>query len=82
VHFHQRAPETVARRARAPAGGTTVGTLPAACRAAGFEANIAFQTDDPMAWQGLVAADVGIAVIPQRRRDDRLVTPAIRALRV
>jgi molybdate transport repressor ModE-like protein len=45
--------------------GSTVGTLPAACRQAGFEPRIALQTDDPMAWQGLVAAGVGIAVIPQ-----------------
>jgi DNA-binding transcriptional LysR family regulator len=45
--------------------GPTVSTLPAACRAAGFEPRIAFQTDDPTAWQGLVAAGVGIAVIPQ-----------------
>lgn len=45
--------------------GSTVATLPAACREAGFEPQIAFQTDDPMAWQGLVAAGVGVAVIPQ-----------------
>jgi molybdate transport repressor ModE-like protein len=44
--------------------GSTLATLPAACREAGFEPHIAFQTDDPMAWQGLVAAGVGIAVIP------------------
>ena len=45
--------------------GSTLATLPAACREAGFEPHIAFQTDDPTAWQGLVAAGVGIAVIPQ-----------------
>jgi DNA-binding transcriptional LysR family regulator len=45
--------------------GSTLATLPAACRQAGFEPRIAFQTDDPMAWQGLVAAGVGVAVIPQ-----------------
>ena len=45
--------------------GSTVATLPAACREAGFAPHIAFQTDDPMAWQGLVAAAVGVAVIPQ-----------------
>jgi DNA-binding transcriptional LysR family regulator len=45
--------------------GTTLSTLPAACRDAGFEPHIAFQTDNPMAWQGLVAAGVGVAVIPQ-----------------
>ena len=45
--------------------GSTLATLPAACREAGFEPHIAFKTDDPMAWQGLVAAGVGVAVIPQ-----------------
>lgn len=45
--------------------GSTLATLPAACREAGFEPQIAFKTDDPMAWQGLVAAGVGVAVIPQ-----------------
>ena len=45
--------------------GSTVATLPAACREAGFDPRIAFQTDDPTAWQGLVAAGVGVGVIPQ-----------------
>jgi DNA-binding transcriptional LysR family regulator len=53
--------------------GTTLATLPAACREAGFEPRIAFQTDDPLAWQGLVAAGVGVAVIPQ------LTVPSARA---
>jgi DNA-binding transcriptional LysR family regulator len=44
--------------------GSTVTVLPAACRAAGFEPGIAFSTDDPMAWQGLVAAGIGVAVVP------------------
>jgi molybdate transport repressor ModE-like protein len=45
--------------------GSTLGTLPAACREAGFEPRIAFQTENPVAWQGLVAAGVGVAVIPE-----------------
>jgi molybdate transport repressor ModE-like protein len=45
--------------------GGTLATLPAACREAGFEPHIAFQTDNPLVWQGLVAAGVGVAVIPQ-----------------
>jgi DNA-binding transcriptional LysR family regulator len=44
--------------------GSTVTTLPKACRAAGFDPHIAFRTDDPMAWQGLVAAGIGVAVVP------------------
>ena len=45
--------------------GSTLTTLPEACRRAGFEPRIALQTDNPVAWQGLVAAGVGVAVIPQ-----------------
>jgi molybdate transport repressor ModE-like protein len=45
--------------------GSTLTTLPAACREAGFEPAFAFQTDDQVALQGLVAAGVGVAVIPQ-----------------
>jgi molybdate transport repressor ModE-like protein len=45
--------------------GSTLAILPTACREAGFEPRIAFQTDDPMACQGLVAAGVGVAVIPR-----------------
>jgi molybdate transport repressor ModE-like protein len=45
--------------------GSTLATLPAACHEAGFEPRIALRTDDPMAWQGLVAAGVGVAVIPE-----------------
>lgn len=59
--------------------GSTVDTLPAACREAGFEPRIAFQTDDPLAWQGLVAAGVGVAVMPQlsvsTARPDIVVRP-------
>jgi DNA-binding transcriptional LysR family regulator len=65
--------------------GSTLATLPAACREAGFEPHVAFQTDDPMAWQGLVAAGVGVAVIPElslptARRDivvRELVAPSL-----
>jgi molybdate transport repressor ModE-like protein len=44
--------------------GSTLEVLPTACRAAGFEPKIAFQTNDFMTVQGLVAAGVGIALIP------------------
>jgi DNA-binding transcriptional LysR family regulator len=45
--------------------GSTVAVLPAACRAAGFEPNIVFRSDDHMAVQGFVAAGLGVAVVPQ-----------------
>jgi DNA-binding transcriptional LysR family regulator len=45
-------------------GGSTLEVLPAACRSVGFEPKIVFRTDDHMAVQGLVAAGVGIGLIP------------------
>jgi DNA-binding transcriptional LysR family regulator len=45
--------------------GSTAGVLPAACRAAGFEPRIVFQSDDHLAVQGSVAAGLGVAVVPQ-----------------
>jgi molybdate transport repressor ModE-like protein len=45
--------------------GSTVGVLPAACRAAGFEPKIVFRSDDHMAVEGFVAAGIGVAVVPQ-----------------
>jgi len=35
------------------------------CRAAGFEPNVAFESDDYQTVQGLVAAGVGVALIPE-----------------
>jgi len=35
------------------------------CHAAGFEPNVAFESDDYQTVQGLVAAGVGVALIPQ-----------------
>jgi molybdate transport repressor ModE-like protein len=40
------------------------GFVTRACAAAGFEPHVAFETDDYLAVQGLVAAGVGIALIP------------------
>lgn len=44
--------------------GSTVEVLPRACRLVGFEPDVAFQTDDRIAVEGLVAAGVGVALIP------------------
>jgi DNA-binding transcriptional LysR family regulator len=35
------------------------------CHAAGFEPNVAFESDDYQTVQGLVAAGVGVALIPE-----------------
>ena len=40
------------------------GNLTAACGAAGFEPDVAFETDDYVALQGLVVAGLGVAMIP------------------
>ena len=45
--------------------GATAEVLPRACRLAGFEPAVAFRTDDRIAVEGLVAAGVGVALIPQ-----------------
>jgi DNA-binding transcriptional LysR family regulator len=44
--------------------GSTSTVLPLACRAAGFEPNILFRTDDQMTVRGLVAAGIGVALAP------------------
>ena len=50
-----------------------------ACRRAGFEPRVAFQSDDYPAIQGLVAAGVGVSLIPQlataHPRDDVAILP-------
>jgi DNA-binding transcriptional LysR family regulator len=52
--------------------GATAEVLPRACRLAGFEPAVAFRTDDRIAVEGLVAAGVGVALIP------RLTLPTVR----
>jgi DNA-binding transcriptional LysR family regulator len=53
------------------------------CHAAGFEPNVSFESDDYQTVQGLVAAGVGVALIPELAlsvvRDDiviRALSPA------
>ena len=41
------------------------------CRAAGFEPRVSFESDDYLTVQGLVAAGVGVALIPQLETHDR-----------
>lgn len=59
--------------------GTTVEVLPKACRLAGFEPTIVLRTDDRIAVEGLVAAGVGVALMPQMTvptvRSDVVVRP-------
>ncbi len=44
--------------------GSTLDVLPTAARAAGFEPQIVFRTDDQTTVRGLVAAGLGIAMVP------------------
>jgi DNA-binding transcriptional LysR family regulator len=44
------------------------------CHAAGFEPNVAFESDDYQTVQGLVAAGVGVALIPELALFDRAPT--------
>jgi DNA-binding transcriptional LysR family regulator len=49
------------------------------CRIAGFEPDVAFRTDDYQALQGLVAAGMGVSLVPQlsltAHRDDIVILP-------
>jgi DNA-binding transcriptional LysR family regulator len=53
--------------------------LERACRAAGFEPRVAFQSDDYVAIQGFIAAGVGVCLIPDLAlvavRDDIVIRP-------
>jgi DNA-binding transcriptional LysR family regulator len=51
-----------------------------ACHAAGFEPNVAFESDDYLTVQGLVAAGVGVALIPELALSNVREDIAIRAL--
>jgi DNA-binding transcriptional LysR family regulator len=62
--------------------GSTLHVLPAACRAAGFEPNIVFRSDDHMAVQGFVAAGLGVALVPQLAVPTARRDLVIRALEV
>ena len=50
------------------------------CHAAGFEPNVAFESDDYQTVQGLVAAGVGVALIPELALSTVREDIAIRAL--
>jgi DNA-binding transcriptional LysR family regulator len=51
-----------------------------ACHAAGFEPNVAFESDDYQTVQGLVAAGVGVALIPELALSNVRTDIVIRAL--
>ena len=63
-----------------PASADEVRDVVRACHAAGFEPNVAFESDDYAVVQGLVAAGVGVALIPTLALSDRRDDIAVREL--
>jgi DNA-binding transcriptional LysR family regulator len=49
---------------------TSPGLIRELCREAGFEPRIAFESDDPLATRGMVAAGLAVTLVPSLTRDD------------
>jgi DNA-binding transcriptional LysR family regulator len=49
---------------------TSPGLIRELCRAAGFEPRIAFETDDPLATRGIVAAGLAVTLVPSLTKQD------------
>jgi DNA-binding transcriptional LysR family regulator len=49
---------------------TSPGLIRELCRAAGFEPRIAFESDDPLATRGIIAAGLAVSLVPGLTRDD------------
>jgi DNA-binding transcriptional LysR family regulator len=49
---------------------TSPGLIRELCREAGFEPEIAFESDDPLATRGIVAAGLAVSIVPSLTRDD------------
>jgi DNA-binding transcriptional LysR family regulator len=49
---------------------TSPGLIRELCRDAGFEPRIAFESDDPLATRGIVAAGLAVSLVPSLTRDD------------
>jgi DNA-binding transcriptional LysR family regulator len=49
---------------------TSPGLIRELCREAGFEPEIAFESDDPLATRGIVAAGLAVSLVPSLTRDD------------
>ena len=49
---------------------TSPGLIRELCREAGFEPQIAFETDDPLATRGMVAAGLAVSLVPSLTKDD------------
>ena len=49
---------------------TSPGLIRELCRDAGFGPRIAFESDDPLATRGIVAAGLAVSLVPSLTRDD------------
>ena len=49
---------------------TSPGLIRELCREAGFEPRIAFESDDPLATRGMVAAGLAVSLVPSLTRED------------
>lgn len=59
---------------------TSPGLIRELCRAAGFEPRIAFESDDPLATRGIVAAGLAVSLIPSLTKDDTARDRHVRVL--
>jgi DNA-binding transcriptional LysR family regulator len=59
---------------------TSPGLIRELCRAAGFEPQIAFESDDPLATRGIVAAGLAVSLIPSLTKDDTARDRQVRVL--
>lgn len=59
---------------------TSPGLIRELCRDAGFEPQIAFESDDPLATRGIVAAGLAVSLIPSLSRDDTVRDRNVRVL--
>jgi len=59
---------------------TSPGLIRELCRAAGFEPRIAFESDDPLATRGIVAAGLAVSLIPSLTKEDTARDRHVRVL--
>ena len=59
---------------------TSPGLIRELCRAAGFEPRIAFESDDPLATRGIVAAGLAVSLVPSLTKDDTARDRSVRVL--
>jgi DNA-binding transcriptional LysR family regulator len=59
---------------------TSPGLIRELCRDAGFEPQIAFESDDPLATRGIVAAGLAVSLVPSLTKDDTARDRNVRVL--